>query len=132
MMLPTAVDGRTPQRLSILNDTTSPPIRASWNRQMAHGSTLWDTLVHRYDRGVRDVGSMQRQWDTLRPYVDAERWEHTSSFLAVQAREAQWWRDASIAYCRSINHLPLPAGAAEPAQSLEWYEAQHFPFAPGN
>ncbi|MCD2324862.1 alpha-glucuronidase [Sphingomonas sp. IC-56] len=104
----------------------------SWDRRMADGSTLWDTLVRRYDRGVAGVATMRRQWDALRPYVDAERWEHTASFLAVQQREAQWWRDASIAYFRSISGRPLPAGVAEPAHPLDWYKAQSFPFAPGN
>jgi alpha-glucuronidase len=104
----------------------------SWDRRMADGSTLWDTLVRRYDRGVAGVGSMRRQWDALRPYVDAERWEHTASFLGIQQREAQWWRDASIAYFRSISGRPLPAGVTEPAHPLDWYKAQSFPFAPGN
>jgi alpha-glucuronidase len=28
--------------------------------------------------------------------------------------------------------MPLPAGVEKPDQSLEYYQAQRFPFAPGN
>ncbi|UYY59251.1 alpha-glucuronidase family glycosyl hydrolase [Sphingomonas sp. S2-65] len=104
----------------------------AWDRRMADGSTLWDTLVRRYDRGVTAVGTMRRQWDALRPHVDAERWEQTAAFLNVQEREARWWRDASIAYFQSISGRPLPAGTAQPEHPLDWYKAQSFPFAPGH
>jgi hypothetical protein len=39
------------------------------------------------------------------------------------ATEAQWWRDASIAYFQTFSGLPLPAGEAPPAHSLDYYEA---------
>jgi alpha-glucuronidase len=68
----------------------------------------------------------------LKPVVDAERWQKTASFLAVQQREAQWWRDASLAYWMSVNGLPLPAGVAPPPHDLSWYKALTFPYAPGN
>ncbi|MBB5711014.1 alpha-glucuronidase family glycosyl hydrolase [Sphingomonas xinjiangensis] len=104
----------------------------SWDRRMADGSTLWDTLVRRYDRGVASVDAMRGQWDALRPFVGSERWQHTASFLGVQAREARWWRDASIAYFQSVSRRPLPPGTAAPPHTLDWYKAQSFPFAPGN
>jgi len=52
-------------------------------------------------------------------------------FLAVQEKEAQWWRDASIAYFQSLNGLPLPAGYAPPQHPLSYYESLSFPFVPG-
>jgi alpha-glucuronidase len=103
----------------------------SWDRRMGDGRSLWETLVRRYDRGVADVTTMRREWDQLRSRVDPERWEQTASALAVQEREAQWWRDASIAYFRDVSGRPLPAGVAEPAHDLDWYKAQSFPYAPG-
>lgn len=102
-----------------------------WDRRMADGATLWDTLVRRYDRGVAAVGAMRREWDALRPRLDAKRWELTASNLLVQEREARWWRDASVAYFRSVSGRPLPPGSAEPAHDLAWYKAQSFPHAPG-
>lgn len=103
-----------------------------WDRRMASGRTLWAEMVHDYDAGVAYVAAMQAQWDALRPLIDAQRWQKTATYLAIQHREALWWRDASIAYWLSINHLPLPAGAAPPAHDLAWYKAQRFPHAPGN
>ena len=103
-----------------------------WTYRLSSGETVWDGMVHRYDRGVAYVEDMQQRWDTLRPLVDAERFEQTRDFLRIQWREAQWWRDASIAYFQSVNRLPLPAGSAAPAHDLDWYKAQNFPFAPGH
>lgn len=103
-----------------------------WTTRMASGRTLWDELVTHYDRGVATVGEMQRSWDALAPYVDAERFAKTRSFLAIQHREAVWWRDANIAWFQSLNHLPLPAGSPAPAHPLAYYRAIETPFAPGH
>ena len=103
-----------------------------WSYRLKSGETLWVGMVHHYDRGVAYVEDMQRTWDRLRPLVDPERFAQTEAFLRIQRREAQWWRDASIAYFQSLNHLPLPAGSAPPAHDLDWYKAQSFRFAPGH
>ncbi|WP_454884706.1 alpha-glucuronidase family glycosyl hydrolase [Sphingomonas oryzagri] len=104
----------------------------SWDRRMASGRILWDELVAHYDRGVAEVGAMQRDWSALAPYVDADRFAKTTIFLAIQQREAQWWRDASIAWFQSLSHRPLPPGSRAPAHSLGWYRALDFPYAPGH
>ena len=33
------------------------------------------------------------------------------AFLAIQEQEAQWWRDACIAYFQTFSKRPLPAGS---------------------
>ena len=103
-----------------------------WTYRLASGATLWDGMVAHYDRGVATVGALRRTWAGVRPLVDDERWTKTAAMLAVQEREAIWWRDASLSYWMSLNGLPLPAGARAPAHDLAWYEAQRFPDAPGN
>ena len=103
-----------------------------WDARLASGETLWNGLVHHYDAGVAYVRDMQATWNSLRPYVDAERFAETEALLSIQAREAQWWRDASIAYFQSISKRPLPQGAAAPEHSLEWYKALNYPYAPGH
>jgi alpha-glucuronidase len=82
-------------------------------------------------RGVDEVADMQRSWAAMRPYVDADRFTEVTADLAIQHREAQWWRDACIAYFQSLSRLPLPAGYAPPAHDLAWYEAIRTPYAPG-
>ena len=103
-----------------------------WDYRTRSGRPLWDELVHRYTRGVNEVKKMRTTWDGLRGHVDAERHAQVAAFLAIQQKEAQWWRDASIAYFQHVNGLPLPPGYAPPAQPLEYYEALSFPYAPGN
>jgi len=106
--------------------------RVPWTYRTASGRPLWEELVARYDDGVAYVAGMRREWNTVRSLVDAERWQKTADLLAIQEREARWWRDASVAYWKSVNGLPLPAGAAPPAHDLAWYKAQAFLYPPGH
>ncbi|XOU68679.1 alpha-glucuronidase family glycosyl hydrolase [Sphingomonas sp. VDB2] len=103
-----------------------------WDYRLKSGETLWNGLVHHYEAGVNYVADMQTTWASLKPYVDAERYAQTETFLTIQHREALWWRDASIAYFQSVSQRPLPAGSAAPAHDLNWYKAQKFPYAPGH
>jgi alpha-glucuronidase len=102
-----------------------------WDRKMSSGRTVWEELVHRYDHGVDTVKQMRRSWDAQRARVDAERFTQVAAFLAIQEHEAQWWRDACVAYFQSISQRPLPAGSAPPAHPLEYYQSLTFPYAPG-
>ncbi|HEY7808883.1 MAG TPA: alpha-glucuronidase family glycosyl hydrolase [Allosphingosinicella sp.] len=103
-----------------------------WTHRMRSGRMLWDELVTRYDRGVRGVAEMRRTWGALAPYVDPQRHEQVSAFLAIQEREARWWRDASVAYFQSVSGLPLPAGSPAPAHDLAWYRGLKFSHVPGD
>lgn len=103
-----------------------------WDHPMRSGRTLWDELVVRYDRGVAAVRSMRGTWAGLEPHVDAERFRQVAAFLAIQEKEAQWWRDASIAYFSTFARRPLPEGHAPPPRSLDEYRSLTFPHAPGH
>ena len=102
-----------------------------WTYRMRSGRTLWDELVRRYDRGVGTVHSMKAGWRSLRPFVDPERHAAVAAKLDRQSLEAQWWRDASIAYFQGASRLPLPAGTRPPHHALPWYKAIHFDTVPG-
>jgi alpha-glucuronidase len=93
-----------------------------WDYRLRSGETLWDGLVGRYDRGIREVEAMQKTWASLRPFVDAERFQETTAKLALQRREAQWWRDASIAFFETYSRRSVPAGHAEPPHPASFYE----------
>jgi alpha-glucuronidase len=103
-----------------------------WDERMRSGRTLWEELVARYTKGVAEVAAMRRSWDALRRYVDSARHAQVAAFLAIQEQEAQWWRDASIAYFQSISRRPLPKGYAPPARDLDYYRSLQFPYAPGH
>jgi alpha-glucuronidase len=102
-----------------------------WDHRMQSGRILWDELVYRYSRGVDGVSEMRKTWAELAQYVDAERHAQVAAFLAIQEKEARWWRDASIAYFQTFSKRPLPAGCAPPEHSLDYYESLSFPYAPG-
>lgn len=103
-----------------------------WDHRMASGRTLWDELVGRYSQGVRQVQAMQATWKRLEGRVDAQRHAQVTAFLRIQLREAQWWRDASVAYFQSVSGRPLPAGEIAPPHPLAWYQGLQFPSAPGD
>jgi len=102
-----------------------------WSYRMRSGRTLWDELVMHYTQGVDDVKQMRATWQALDGQIDAERYHKAAVFLGIQEKEAQWWRDASIAYFQSLNDLPLPSGYAPPPHPLSYYESLSFPFVPG-
>ena len=102
-----------------------------WDYKVSSGRILWDELVYRYTRGVEVVSQMRRTWTGLEPYVDAGRFAQVSAFLAIQEQEAQWWRDACIAYFQTFSKRPLPVGFAPPKHPLEYYQGLKFPYAPG-
>jgi alpha-glucuronidase len=102
-----------------------------WSYRMPEGATLWEAMVRAYDRGVAEAADLRARWSMLEGQVDARRFAETDQLLAVQAREARWWRDACLAYFRSINGLALPAGSPEPALALGQYRAVRFHYSPG-
>ncbi|WP_407078797.1 alpha-glucuronidase family glycosyl hydrolase [Xanthomonas sp. WHRI 10208] len=103
-----------------------------WDRRMASGRPLWDELVWHYDHGVDEVRAMRATWQGLAGKIDAPRYQQVRDFLDIQQNEAQWWRDASIAYFQSVSGRALPAGVVPPAHPLAYYQALKFPYAPGN
>ncbi|WP_241094253.1 alpha-glucuronidase family glycosyl hydrolase [Xanthomonas bonasiae] len=103
-----------------------------WDHRMASGQPLWNALLGRYDHGVAEVARMRATWSGLAPYVDAQRYRQVADFLAIQQHEAQWWRDASIAYWQQVSGRALPPGTAPPPHPLAYYQSLSFPYAPGN
>jgi alpha-glucuronidase len=99
---------------------------------MRSGQALWNEHVGRYDLGVEQVRSMRRTWESLRGRLDDERFAEVDAFLAIQEQEAQWWRNASVAYFQSVSGRPLPAGTQAPEHTLDYYKGLSFPYVPGH
>lgn len=93
--------------------------RVGWNEKVHSGRTLWNELCHRYSVGVEHVREYQKIWDAMQPYVDSERFNQVQRKLKIQARDAQWWKDACLLYFQSFNHLPFPAEMERPVYDLE-------------
>jgi alpha-glucuronidase len=102
-----------------------------WDYEVEGGLSLWDKLALSYQRGVEEVEGMQKTWGEMKTYVDYEHYNHVKMLLAIQLKEAQWWRDACLLYFQQFSGLPLPRGVPSPEHSLEYYQMLKFPNAPG-
>jgi len=102
-----------------------------WNFSMKSGRTLWDELCYKYNTGVDSVRWMQTTWNSLQPYIDEERFEQVKKLLAVQEKEAVWWRNACLQYFQTFSKIPVPANYEKPDHDLQYYKALKFPYAPG-
>ena len=104
----------------------------AWNHKMHSGKTLWQELCANYYSGVQEVRTMQETWNGLKGSIDAERFEQVKMLLAVQEKEAVWWRDACVQYFATFSQMPIPAGYEKPEHPLDYYKAIRIQFAPGN
>jgi alpha-glucuronidase len=102
-----------------------------WDRRMASGRTLWDELCLRYQRGVDKVRGMERTWTTLADAIDPFRHARVAALLAVQAREAVWWKDSCLTYFQTFSRRPYPEGVEEPTHDLDYYRAIVSRYVPG-
>jgi alpha-glucuronidase len=104
----------------------------SWKQPVTSGKTLWEELCAKYYGGVEEVRSMQKNWELLKGKVDEERFSHIRMLLAVQEKEAVWWRNACLLYFSTFSGMPIPAGYEQPDQTLDYYKAIRVLNAPGN
>jgi alpha-glucuronidase len=96
----------------------------SWDYKMKSGRTLWNELAWHYQHGVDWVRATRSTWTTLRGAIDDERYTAISNKLAIQERDAIWWRDACLLYFQTFARRPLPAGVEKPAHALADYKAK--------
>lgn len=104
----------------------------AWDYKMKSGKTLWDELCHRYYKGVESVKTTRKEWDSMRPYIDNQRFEQVQMLLKTQEKEAIWWRNSCVLYFQTFSKMPIPAGLEQPDKTLEYYKNLKFPYAPGN
>ena len=90
-----------------------------WDHRMKSGRTFWDELCHKYDDGVHEVRHFQAVWDAMQPYVDAQRFNEVQRKLRIQARDAEWWRDACLLYFQTFSHRPIPQDVEHPVHNLD-------------
>jgi alpha-glucuronidase len=94
----------------------------SWNFMLKSGNALWDELAFHYQSGVDWVRSTRATWATLSGVIDPERHAAISRKLAIQERDAIWWRDACLLYFQTFSKQPLPRGVEPPAKTLSEYK----------
>jgi alpha-glucuronidase len=94
-----------------------------WDYRMRSGRTMWDELALHYQRGVDWVRAVRKEWNGLAGMIDAERHGHVSKRLAIQERDAIWWRDSVLLYFQTFSRRPLPDGVEKPEKTLDEYKA---------
>jgi alpha-glucuronidase len=94
-----------------------------WDRRLSSDRTLWDELAVRYQRGVNWVRGARKDWDALSGVIDSDRHGAVAKKLAIQERDAIWWRDAVLLYFQTFSKRPLPGGVEGPQKPLEEYMA---------
>jgi alpha-glucuronidase len=94
----------------------------SWDYRMKSGRTLWEELALHYQRGVDWARRARKDWESLKGVIDPERHAAIARKLAIQQRDAAWWKDASLSYFQSLSRLPLPDGVEKPQKTLEEYK----------
>ena len=90
-----------------------------WDHKMKSGRTFWDELCHKYDEGVREARHFLAVWDAMQPYVDGQRFDEVQRKLRIQARDAEWWRDACLLYFQTFSHRPIPQDMEHPVHNLD-------------
>jgi alpha-glucuronidase len=105
--------------------------RVEWDKKLSTGNSLWDEIALRYQKGVEGARWMQSEWTKMNGKIDEERFSHISSFLAIQVKEAEWWRDACLLYFGQFSGIPLPAGVEAPKHDLNYYLNFKRNFVPG-
>jgi alpha-glucuronidase len=93
-----------------------------WNFLMRSGDVLWEEMARHYQSGIDWVRSTRATWATLSGVIDSERHAAISKKLAIQERDAVWWRDACLLYFQTFSKQPLPKGVEPPAKTLSEYK----------
>ena len=116
---------------NVLNDINTCPENViawfhhvPWDYKMKSGRTFWDELCHKYDEGVHQARQFLVVWDTMKPYVDCQRFCDVQRRLRIQARDSEWWRDACLLYFQTFSKRPIPQDMEHPVHNLD--EMQKF------
>ena len=90
-----------------------------WDYKMKSGRTLWDELCLTFQSGIDDAKSFVATWNSAEQHIDAQRFNDVKIKLERQAKDAIWWRDATIQYFQQFSGMKLPEGCQPFQQKLD-------------
>ena len=73
-----------------------------WTRRMNSGRTLWEEMVYRYDRGVKEVEDFINIWNSMKSEIDEQRWNEVNAKLQKQLADAREWQQVCTSYFRGF------------------------------
>jgi alpha-glucuronidase len=97
-----------------------------WDYRLPNGNKLWDELCYKYSSGVDQVKEFQKTWSRMQGKIDEARYGEIQTKLAIQVKEAIWWRDACLLYFQTFSHQPIPAELDPPVHQLDVLKKQKF------
>ena len=103
-----------------------------WTYQLKSGRSLWAELCYKYNEGADTIRWMQKAWNGIKKYIDAERFNEVRMLLNIQEKEAVWWRNACLLYFQTFSKMAIPPIYEKPDHTLEYYESLKFSYAPGH
>ena len=104
----------------------------AWDHKMHSGRILWDELCYKYNSGVDSVRSFIKQWNSLKKYIDEDRFKQVDQLLKIQLKDAIWWRNACLLYFQTFSKMAVPSQYEKPDKTLENYQNIRILYAPGN
>lgn len=100
-----------------------------WTHKMKSGRTLWEELCAHYQNGVEKAEGFQKCWTAGRLYIRPDIYSDVAARLQTQKRDAEWWRDACLAYFGEISGQSLPEGYPAPKYPLNRYKSISLPIS---
>ncbi|MDZ7724427.1 MAG: hypothetical protein U5R06_16890 [candidate division KSB1 bacterium] len=86
--------------------------KVDWDHQMKSGNTFWQELCLKYDKGLDYVNTMISLWESLKPLIDDERYQHVLNKLEEQQQHAEKWHNKSTQFFRKFSDYPCDMRSA--------------------
>jgi len=90
-----------------------------WDYKMKDGHTLWDELCYTYEEGIKEARGFIKTWESVERFVDQERYDQVHAKLIRQAKDAIWWRDATMLYFQQYSKMEIPSDCTAPQHTLD-------------
>ena len=90
-----------------------------WDYKMKDGHTLWDELCYTYEEGIKEARGFIKTWESVENLVDPERYGQVHEKLIRQAKDAIWWRDATMLYFQQYSKMEIPSDCTPAQHTLD-------------
>ncbi len=90
-----------------------------WDYKMSDGHTLWEELCYTFEEGIQEARGFIKTWEKAGKYVDSYRYQCVYDRLVRQAKDAIWWRDATMLYFQQYSGMEIPADCTQPQHTLD-------------
>ena len=90
-----------------------------WDYKMKDGHTVWEELCYTYEEGIKEARSFITTWESVEKYVDPYRYSQVHDKLVRQAKDAIWWRDATMLYFQQYSKMEIPSDCTPPQHTLD-------------